>query len=159
MARGMIGLAVVVILTAMLPGPGEAQQALQVQQLCWALNPFVDTVLLEVVTSEGVTFPFNGRLLANAGAGQQAVGGPGPASYQVLGSGTATTSVTLPNSFEAGFQGVHNTPFFGGNRGCNFFAVIDNLTFNGTWTVQCPGPAQYTRQGALTFVSPCPGNF
>jgi len=40
MARGMIGLALVVMLTAILPSPAGAQQ---VQTICWTLEPFVDT--------------------------------------------------------------------------------------------------------------------
>jgi hypothetical protein len=156
MARGMIGLAVVVILTAMLPSPGGAQQ-LQ-GELCWSLNPFVDTLLVASIEGDQV-FALNGRWRANATAGQEAAGGAGPATYQLLGTGTATDSVELPNGFELGFQAVHNTTFFGGNRGCNLYAVIDNLTFNGSWTVQCPGTEPFTAQGDLTFVSECPGNF
>src|ERR1700739_1293489 len=49
MAHGMIGLAGVVILTAMLPSPAGA---LQVQQLCWSLNPFVDTLLVAGLKGE-----------------------------------------------------------------------------------------------------------
>ena len=156
MARGMIGLAMVVILTAMLPSPAGTQQ---VQELCWSLNPFVDTLLVDFIQGEGEVSHLNGQWRANATAGQQAAGGAGPATYQLLGSGTATASVTLPNSFEAGFQAAHNTTFFGGNQGCNLYAVIDNLTFNGSWTLQCPGPTRFTAQGTLTFVSTCPGNF
>jgi hypothetical protein len=151
----MIGLAVVVILTAMLPSPAGAQQ---VQEFCWNLDPFVDTLLLAIPQGDVVS-PLNGRWRANAPAGQQAVGGAGPASYQLLGTGTATTSAALPNSFEAGFQAVHNTTFFGGNLGCNLYAVVDNLTLNGSWTAQCPGPTPFTKQGTLTFVSTCPGQF
>ena len=157
MARGMMGLAVVVILTAMLPSPAGAQSD-QLGQFCWTLNPFVDTLLLEI-TQGAQVFELHGRWLANASAGQQAAGGAGPAIYQLLGAGTATTSVTLPNSFEGGFQAVHNTTFFGGNRGCNLYTVIDNLTLDGSWTLQCPGPTPFTNQGTLTFVSPCPGQF
>jgi hypothetical protein len=54
---------------------------------------------------------------------------------------------------------VHNTTFFEGNLGCNLYAVVDNLSFNGTWTVECPGPNLFTAQGTLTRVDPCPGNF
>ena len=156
MARGMIGLAMVVILTAMLPSPAGTQQ---VQELCWSLNPFVDTLLVDFIQGEGEVSHLNGQCRANATAGQQAAGGAGPATYQLLGFGTATASVTLPNSFEAGIQAAHNTTFFGGNQGSNLYAVIDNLTFNGSWTLQCPGPTRFTAQGTLTFVSSCPGNF
>jgi hypothetical protein len=45
MARGMIGLAMVVILTAMLPSPAGAQQ---LGDFCWSLNPFVDTLRLAI---------------------------------------------------------------------------------------------------------------
>ena len=155
MARGMIGLAVVVILTAMLPSPVGAQD---IPELCWALNPFVDTLLVNWMQGDDV-FHLNGRWRANAAAGQQAAGGAGPATYQLLGTGTASPSVSVPNSVEAGFQAVHNTTFFGGNRGCNLYAVFDNLSFTGTWTVQCPGPTSFTAGGNLTRVSPCPGNF
>jgi hypothetical protein len=158
MARGMIGLAMVVILTAMLPSPAGAQPVPPVQNMCWTLSPFVDTVLMEITQGDQV-FNLNGRLRANAAAGQQAAGGAGPAVYQLLGAGTATPSVTTGNTVDVGFQAVHNTPFFGGNRGCNFYAEVNTLSFNGTWTLQCPGPTLFTRQGTLTNVSPCPGNF
>jgi len=151
----MMGLAVVVILTAMLPSPAGAQPG---QEFCWSLNPFVDTLLLAIPQGE-VVFPLNGRWRANATAGQQAAGGAGPSTYQLLGTGTATLSATLPDTIEAGFQAVHNTTFFGGNRGCNLYAVVDSLTLNGSWTVQCPGPTPFTTQGTLTFVSTCPGQF
>ena len=158
MARGMISLVVVVILTAILPIPAGAQQ--QVQEICWTLAPFVDSLLVNMIQGlEAEVMPLNGRWRANAAAGQQAVGGAGPAAYQLLGAGTATTSVTLPNSFEAGFQAVHNTAFFGGNRGCNFFGVINNLSFNGSWTAQCPGVPAFNVQGTMTFVTPCPDQF
>ena len=156
MAHGMIGLAVVVVLTVMLPSPGGA---LQVQQLCWSFNNgFVDTLQVAGLKGE-VEFPLSVRWRANAGPGQQAVGGPGPASYQLLGSGTISPTIMLPNTLELGFQAVHNTNFFGGNPGCNLFAVINSLTFNGSWTVECPGPMPFTAQGVLTFVFPCRANF
>jgi hypothetical protein len=155
MAPGMIGLAVVVVLTVMLPSPGRA---LQVQQLCWSLNPFVDTLLVAGLKGE-VGFPLSVRWRANAGAGQQAVGGAGPASYQLLGSGTISPTIMLPDTIELGFQAVHNTTFFGGNLGCNLFAVMNSLTFNGSWTVECPGTTPFTAQGTLTFVFPCRANF
>ena len=158
MARGMMGLAMVVILTALLPSPAAGVQGDQLGQFCWTLNPFVDTLLLEITEGADVFF-LNGRWRATVSAGQQAAGGAGPATYQLLGTGTASTSVTLPNSFEAGFQAVNNTTSFGGNSGCNLSTVIDNLTFNGSWTLQCPGTTPFTKQGTLTFVSPCPGQF
>jgi hypothetical protein len=162
MARGVISLAVVVMLTAMLPRPGEAQPVppIQVQEFCWSLNPFVDSLLVNMIQGlEAEVVPLNGRWRANATPGQQAVGGAGPAAYQLLGTGSATTSVTFPNSFEMGFQAVHNTTFFEGNFGCNLYAVFDNLSLNGTWQVECPGPNLFTAQGTLTRVDPCPGNF
>ena len=144
----------VVILTAMLPSPAGTQQ---VQELCWSLNPFVDTLLVDFIQGEGEVSHLNGQWRANATAGQQAAGGAGPATYQLLGSGTATASVTLPNSFEAGFQAAHNTTFFGGNFSCNFFAVIDNVfTLSGSWTLQCPGTTPFEAEGTLTSQSPCP---
>jgi hypothetical protein len=162
--RGMIGLAVVVILTAMLHSPAGAQE-LPLGQQCWTLDPFVDTLRLSISqppippTLDASLFALNGRWLAFATAGQQAAGGAGPASYQLLGAGTSSTSIMLPNSIELGFLAVHNTTFFGGNAGCNFFAVIDNLSFNGNWNVECPGPTPFAAQGTLTFVSPCPDQF
>jgi hypothetical protein len=101
----------------------------------------------------GQVIELHGRWLANATAGQQAAGGAGPTTYQLLGAGTAMASVTQPNSFEAGFQAVHNTTFFGGNWGGNLYAVIDNLSLNGSWTLQCPGPILFTAQG-----TGCPGH-
>ena len=152
MARGMIGLAVVVILTAMLPSPVGAQQT--VQTICWTLSPFVDSLLVEVTTGSQV-FNLNGRWRASGG---NAAGGEG-GTYQLLGAGTATPSATQGNTLDIGFQAVHNTTFFGDNHGCNLYAVVDTLTLNGSWTAQCPGPTPFTAEGNLTLVSPCPGNF
>jgi hypothetical protein len=57
MARGMIGLALVVMLTAILPSPVGAQQ---VQTIGWTLEPFVDTLVVEV-TPRNQVFNLNGR--------------------------------------------------------------------------------------------------
>jgi hypothetical protein len=153
MARGMIGLAVMVILTAMLPSPAGAQLEQQVER-CWTLNPFVDTLLVEITLGDNVN-SLNGRWRATGG---DAVGGAG-GTYQLLGTGTSTPSTTVGNTVEAGFQAVHNTDFFGGNRNCGLYAEINTLSLDGTWTIQCPGPTEFTAQGELTHVSPCPGNF
>ena len=157
MARGMMGLAVVVILTALLPSPVGAGQDLG--QFCWKLDPFVDTLRLTVTlaTGDAALFELHGRWRAIATAGQQAAGGAGPATYQLLGAGTATESLTQPISIDLGFEAVHNTTFFGGNRSCNFFAVINNLfTLSGSWTLQCPGTTPFMTQGTFTLLSPCP---
>jgi len=154
MARGMIGLAVVVILTAMLPSPAGAQPLEHIGSFCWSLNPFVDTLLLEV-TSVNQVFALDGRWRANGG---NAAGGAG-GTYQLLGSGTATPSITQGDTVDAGFQAVHNTPFFGGNHGCNLYVSINTLSLNGTWVLQCPGPTTFTAQGNLISANPCPGNF
>ena len=155
--RGMMGLAVVVILTALLPSPAGAGQDLG--QFCWKLDPFVDTLRLSVTLASGAAslFELHGRWRAIAIAGQQAAGGAGPATYQLLGAGTATESLTPPGSIDLGFEAVHNTTFFGGNFSCNFFAVINNLfTLSGSWQLQCPGTTPFTAQGTLTFLNPCP---
>jgi hypothetical protein len=156
-ARGIMGLAVVVILTALLPSPGGAGQDLG--QFCWKLDPFVDTLRLTITQATGAAalFELHGRWRATATAGQQAAGGAGPATYQLLGAGTATESLTQPSSIDLGFEAVHNTTFFGGNFSCNFFAVINNVfTLSGTWNLQCPGTTPFTADGTLTFQSPCP---
>ncbi len=157
MARGMIGLAVVVILTAMLPSPAGAAEDLG--QFCWRLDPFVDTLRLAITQASGAAalFELHGRWRAMATAGQQAAraAGPGSATYQLLGAGAATDSLTQPGSFELGFKAVHNTTFFGGNLSCDLFAVI-GFTLSGSWSLQCPGTTPFTAQGTLTFQSPCP---
>jgi len=165
MARGMIGLAVAVILTATLPSPAGAQEI--VGEHCWTLDPFVDTLRLAITQptilqpdgSLGAIFEVHGRWLATAAEGQQAVGGAGPASYQLLAAGAMTESVALPNDVELGFTAVHNTTFFGGNSGCNLYAVLNQLLLSGSWTLQCPGPTPFTAQGNMTLVSPCPDQF
>ena len=157
MARGIIGLAVVVILTALLPNPAGAGQDLG--QFCWKLDPFVDTLRLSVTPATGAAtlFELHGRWRATAIAGQQAAGGAGPAPNQLLGAGTATDSLTQPGSIDLGFEAVHNTTFFGGNFSCNFFAVINNLfTLSGSWNLQCPGTTPFEAEGTLTLQSPCP---
>ena len=80
-------------------------------------------------------------------------------TYQLLGSGTASGSITQGNTVDVGFQAVHNTTFFGGNLGCNLAASINTLSLDGTWTIQCPGPTPFTAQGNLISANPCPGNF
>ena len=157
LAQGMISLAVAVVLTAMLPSPTGAAQELG--QFCWRLEPFVDTLRVAVTQATGTPtlFELHGRWRATAAQGEQAAGGAGPATYQLLGAGTATDSLTQPASIELGFEAVHNTAFFGGNFSCNLFAVINNLfTLSGSWNLQCPGPTPFTAQGTFTFLSPCP---
>jgi len=157
LARGMMGLAVVVILTALLPSPAGAGQDLG--QFCWKLDPFVDTLRLTITQATGAAtlFELHGRWRATAIAGQQAAGGAGPATYQLLGAGTATESLTQPGSIDLGLEAVHNTTFFGGNFSCNFFAVINNVfTLSGSWNLQCPGTTPFEAEGTLTFQSPCP---
>ena len=157
MARGMMGLAVVVILTALLPSPAGAWQDLG--QFCWTLDPFVDTLRLAITQATGAAalFDLHGRWRAIASAGQQAAGGAGPATYQLLGAGTATDSLTQPGGIDLRFEAAHNTTFFGGNFSGNFFAVINNVfTLSGSWNLQCPGTTPFTAQGTLTFQSPCP---
>jgi hypothetical protein len=154
MVQGMIGLAVVVILTAMLPSPAGAQPLEHIGSFCWSLNPFVDTLLLEV-TSVNTVFALDGRWRATGGNAAGGVNG----IYQLLGSGTATPSITQGNTVDFGFTAAHNTTFFGGNHGCNLYGVINTLSLNGTWTLQCPGPTTFTAQGNLISANPCPGNF
>jgi hypothetical protein len=157
MARGIMGLAVVVLLTSMLSSPAGAGQELG--QFCWKLDPFVDTLRLVITQSTGAAslFELHGRWRATATAGQQAAGGAGPATYQLLGAGTLTDSHTQPGSIDLGFEAVHNTTFFGGNFSCDLFAVINNLfTLSGSWQLQCPGTTPFTAQGTLTFLNPCP---
>jgi hypothetical protein len=152
-----MGLAVVVILTAVLPSPAGAGQDLG--QFCWRLDPFVDTLRLSVTQASGAAalFELHARWRATATAGQQAAGGAGPAMYQLLGAGTATDSLAQPGSIELGLKAVHNTTFFGGNLNCDLFAVINNLfTLSGAWTLQCPGTTPFTAQGTLTFLISCP---
>jgi hypothetical protein len=156
-ARGIMSLAAVVLLTGMLPSLAGAGQDLG--QFCWRLDPFVDTLRLSVTQADGAAalFELHARWRATAAAGEQAAGGAGPATYQLLGAGTASNSLTQPGSIDLALDAVHNTTFFGGNRSCGFFAVINNLfTLSGSWTLQCPGTTPFTTQGTFTFLSPCP---
>lgn len=153
MARGMIGLALMVMLTGILPSPVGAQPVQPVQIFCFTLSPFVDTLFVEV-TQGNQLLNLNVRWRASGG---DAAGGEG-GTYQLLGAGTATPSTTQANTTEVGLQAVHNTDFFGGNHNCGLFAQVG--TPDSTWTLQCPGPTEFTAQGTLTFVpSPCPDNF
>jgi hypothetical protein len=154
--RGMVVLAVVVILTAMLPS--SARAGTELGQFCWKLDPFVDTLRLAITQATGAApiFELHGRWRATAAAGQQAAGGAGPATYQLLGAGTITDSLTQPNNFDLGFEAVHNTTFFGGNFSCDLFAVLSVFNLSGPWTLQCPGPTPFTAKGTLTFLIPCP---
>jgi hypothetical protein len=156
-AQGIMSLAAVVLLTGMLPNPARA--GVDLGQFCWRLDPFVDTLRLSITAAIGAAplFELHGRVRATATAGQQAAGGVGPAAYQLLGAGTATDSLTQPGSIDLGLEAVHNTTFFGGNPGCNFFAVINNqFTLSGSWRLQCPGPTPFMAQGTLTFLIQCP---
>jgi hypothetical protein len=144
----MIGLALMVMLTGILPSPVGAQQ---VQTFCFTLSPFVDTLFVEVTQGDQL-FNLNVRWRASGG---NAAGGQG-GTYQLLGAGSATPSTTQANTNDIGFQAVHNTAFFGGNHNCGLFAVF-GLT--NTWALQCPGPTEFTAQGTLTFVPDCPDNF
>jgi hypothetical protein len=154
--RGMVVLAVVVILTAMLPS--SARAGTELGQFCWKLDPFVDILRLAITQSAGAApiFELHVRWRATATTGQQAAGGAGPARYQLLGAGTITDSLTQPSNFDLGFEAVHNTTFFGGNFSCDFFAVLSQFNLSGSWNLQCPGPTPFTAKGTLTFLGTCP---
>ena len=82
-ARGLASLAVVMLLTALLPS--SARAGTELGQLCWKLDPFVDTLRLAITqaTGDAPIFEIHGRWRATAAAGQQAAGGAGPATYQL----------------------------------------------------------------------------
>jgi hypothetical protein len=155
-ARGLASLAVVMLLTAMLPS--SARAGTELGQFCWKLDPFVDTLRLAITQSAGAApiFELHVRWRATATTGQQAAGGAGPARYQLLGAGTITDSLTQPSNFDLGFEAVHNTTFFGGNFSCDFFAVLSQFNLSGSWNLQCPGPTPFTAKGTLTFLGTCP---
>lgn len=127
-------------------------------QFCWKLSPYVDVLQLSVTQSSGpgAIFEIHGLVKANATAGQNAAGGAGPAAYQMLGAGTAASTIGQANSIDAALQASHNTTFFGGNVGCNFYGVINAFFLGGTWKLECPGTTPYKANGTLTFLGACP---
>jgi len=182
-ARGLVLLAVIVILTGMLPSSGAAQEA-ELGQLCWKIDsavgqpPVTDTLRLAIAqlpvatANDALMFEVFVRWRATASVVQQTVGGAGPVTYQLLGAGTfALENAPTPANIELGFEAVNNiaatnTTTFGGNISCNFFASISLATLNGSWRIQCTGapPAgtppvttPFTRTGILTFqTAGCP---
>jgi hypothetical protein len=182
-ARGLVVLAVIVILSAMLSSTGAAQET-DLGQFCWKIDsaagqPLVtDTLRLAIARlpmatpNDALLFEIFARWRATASAVQQTVGGVGPITYQLLGAGTAALENTpMPANVELGFEAVSNiaatnTTTFGGNISCNFFASINPSTFNGSWRIQCTGapPAgtppvstPFARTGVLTFqTAGCP---
>jgi hypothetical protein len=182
-ARGLVLLAVIVILTGMLPSSGAAQED-ELGQLCWKIDnvpgqtPWTDTLRLAIArlpmatANDALMFEVFVRWRATASAVQATVGGPGPVTYQLLGAGTfALENAPTPANIELGFEAVNNiaatnTTTFGGNISCNFFASLSLATLNGTWRIQCSGatPAgtppvttPFTRTGNLIFqAAGCP---
>jgi hypothetical protein len=171
-ARGLVLLAVIVILTAGLPNSAGAAQESELGQLCWRFDPpFVDTLRVAVAqlpvatANDAVLFEAFVRWRATASAIAQTAGGPGPVTYQLLGAGTfAFENTPNPANVELGFEAVQrqNTQsptVFGGNTSCNFFALLSIATLNGSWRIQCSGAPQattgFTNSGTLTFQA-CP---
>jgi hypothetical protein len=168
MARGLGVLAMIVILSTMLLSSTAAAQETQLGQLCWRFDPpFTDTLRVAVAqlpaaaANDTPLFEANVRWRATASAIGQTVGGPGPVTYQLLGTGTfALENAPTPTNIDLGFEAVQNTlatpiTHFGGNLSCNFFARLSLATLNGSWRVQCPGPTHFTNTGTLTFQA-CP---
>jgi hypothetical protein len=168
-ARGLVLLAVIVILTGMFPGSGAAQET-DLGQLCWKIDnvpgqtPWTDTLRLAIArlpmatANSELMFEVFVRWRATASAVQATVGGPGPVTYQLLGAGTfALENAPTPANIELGFEAVNNiaatnTTTFGGNISCNFFASISINTLSGTWRIQCSGTTTpFTRTGNLVF--------
>jgi hypothetical protein len=171
-ARGLVVLVVVVILSAMLSSTGAAQET-DLGQLCWKIDseagqpPVTDTLRLAIAqlplttANDALMFEVFARWRATASAVQQTVGGAGPVTYQLLGAGTlALENTPTPANVELGFEAVSNIPAtntatFGGNISCNFFASISLSTLNGSWRIQCTGApppgTPFTRTGILTF--------
>ncbi len=167
-ARGLGVLAMIVILSTMLLSSTGAAQETQLGQLCWRFDPpFTDTLRVAVAqlpvatANDAPLFEANVRWRATASAIGQTVGGPGPVTYQLLGTGTfALENAPTPTNIDLGFEAVQNTlatpiTHFGGNLSCNFFARLSLATLNGSWRVQCPGPTHFTNTGTLTFQA-CP---
>jgi hypothetical protein len=167
-ARGLGVLVMIVILSTILLSSTGAAQETQLGQLCWRFDPpFTDTLRVAVAqlpvatANDAPLFEANVRWRATASAIGQTVGGPGPVTYQLLGTGTfALENAPTPTNIDLGFEAVQNTlatpiTHFGGNLSCNFFARLSLATLNGSWRVQCPGPTHFTNTGTLTFQA-CP---
>lgn len=169
-ARGLGILGMIVTLSTMLLSATAAAQETQLGQLCWQFNPpFTDTLRVAVAQlpvatpSDALLFEASVRWRATASAVGQTVGGPGPVTYQLLGTGTfALENAPASTNVDLGFEAVQNTlntpiTHFGGNLSCNFFARLSLGTLNGSWRVQCPGPTPFTNAGTLTFLAAgCP---
>ena len=174
-ARELVLLAVMLILSAMLSSTGAAQET-QLGQLCWKIDslpgqpPVTDTLRLALAQlpvatpNDALMFEASVRWRATASAVQQTVGGPGPITYQLLGAGTlAQENTPTPANIELGFEAVSNiaaanTTTFGGNISCNFFASLSVATLSGPWRIQCSGTTTpFARTGNLVFqAAGCP---
>ena len=173
-ARGLVLLTVLGLLTAVLPHAAGAAQATELGQLCWQFGPpFTDTLRVSVAQlplttdNDALLFGASVRWRATAPAAAQTAGGPGPVTYQLLGTGLfALENSPTPTNFELGFeavqkQNIQSPTVFGGNISCNFFAALSLFTLNGFWRIQCTGaPAGatgFTNSGTLIFQSAgCP---
>jgi hypothetical protein len=173
-ARGLVLLTVLGLLTAGLPRAAGAAEAEELGQLCWQFDPpFTDTLRVSVAQlpltspSDALLFTAAVRWRAIATAAAQTAGGPGPVTYQLLGTGLFALENSLtPTNFELGFeavqkQNIQSPTVFGGNSSCNFFAALNLFTLNGSWRIQCTGATAgatgFTNSGTLTFQSAgCP---
>src|SRR5262245_38684071 len=119
-ARGLVFLAVIVILSALLSSTGAAQET-DLGQLCWKIDsaagqpPVTDTLRLAIArlptatANDALLFEIFVRWRATASAVQQTVGGAGPVTYQLLGAGTiALENAPTPANVELGFEAVSN---------------------------------------------------
>lgn len=140
-ARVLLVLAVVAVLTALAPTTSDALSELG--QFCWTMSPFVDTLRVNVTQAGGTPgdlFEMHVRWRAAS-------------SYQLLGAGLATASFPTTGSFDIGIVAAHNTTFFGSNQVCNLYARISTSTLGGPWTVKCPGPTNFTNSGTLVLTA------
>lgn len=153
----LVMLALFTVAVMVRPRPVWADPAEYVGQFCWKLNPYVDVIRVPIQwhPEEAVPiFEIHGLIKAEAEAGQNAVGGPGPVTYQLLGAGTVAYGLA-PNAYDVGFQATHNkSTHFGGNRGCNFYASL-NAFLGGSWHMECPGTTTYVKSGTVTLIG-CP---
>jgi hypothetical protein len=135
----------IVLLIGMAPGTSSAGTDLG--QFCVNLAPLIDTIRLSLTQAPGaatiIAVDFRWRFGSSA---------------QVGGAGSITESLLSPGSYDLALTGTHNTTFFGGNKVCSLFAVINPFALSGPWQATCTGAggAPFTESGTLNFVSCTP---
>ena len=128
--------------------------------VCWALDPFTDTIRVAVTEHPDGIFGLNvrwrGVFMPGNTFGTVLAGLSGTPDYQLQGTGTASVDLGDPGSVVLSVAALGNSASLPpAKENCTLNGAISTGTLNGTWSVLCPA-AGFFRTGTLTFLNSCP---